>query len=958
MLRALAVTLLVAIAPVCAGRTIYVDPNATGAGNGDSWTDAYTYLQQALAVAQSGDHLRLAQGRYQPDLGPTALPGDPNATFTLKSGVALHGGFAGVRGADPDQRDRTLYPTVLTGDLLANDPCSPDWDTLLTDPNRTDNAFHVITATSVTSTAVLDGLVVTGGRALGDLPSGGGLLNVSGQPMIVNCVFLENVAGQGGAVANLTSGAAYFFNCRFYRNVANHHGGAVFNDLSDPQFTNCTFLGNHAALWDGGAVMNDHSHPLLVNCTVVGNAAGATGFGGGLRNADSSPQLTNCILWGNSAIFGVSTEEYQIHGGSPLVKYTCVQGLKEFVGSGNIAAYPRFVDADGPDGVLGTADDDVRLRAGSPCIDAGDSTAVPIDWGDVDGDGLRSEQTPLDVAGQNRFVDDPNTSDTGYPVSPVVDMGAYEGPVSAITNSVLYVDWRAFNGANDGSSWANAFWSVQDALAASPGGEIRIAAGTYRPDVGVGIVPGDQQASFCLKDAVHLKGGYMGLAHADPDSRAPDLFVTILSGDLQGDDEPNMAHYDDNSAHVVTSSGTTASAVLDGVTIRAGNANGQAGGILNWGGALRCFESQATFLNCRFEANRAFCGGALANDRGNPTLTECSFVGNHAEWAGGAAANFESQSQWLRCEFVANHAARDGGALYNDTSTIYVRQSTMLGNSAGENGGAVADYSGGTAGSLTHTTLENCLILANTASFAGGLYHYNDLDAAGSTATLSNCTLVGNRDMDGTSHLVSNSYLLAYPSTIMISNTILGDPDVGITTLDGSTITLRYSNLPIVWPGVGNFVDDPCFAGPGYWDPNGTPTDLSDDQWHNGDFHLMSQAGCWDPNLGAWRLDETTSPCVDAGDPASPWSQELYPNGQRVNLGAYGNTAHASKSLSLAGDPNDLNGDGAVNMIDYSIIGHNYLRPTQPLRGDLDDSGVVDVHDLAALLDKWLWEVP
>ncbi len=71
---------------------------------------------------------------------------------------------------------------------------------------------------------------------------------------------------------------------------------------------------------------------------------------------------------------------------------------------GNIDADPLFVDPD---------NGDFRLQPGSPCIDAGDNTAVP-------------KGTTTDLDGNPRFVDDPDTPDTGFGDPPVVDMGAYE----------------------------------------------------------------------------------------------------------------------------------------------------------------------------------------------------------------------------------------------------------------------------------------------------------------------------------------------------------------------------------------------------------------------------------------------------------------------------------------------------------------------------------------------------
>ena len=81
----------------------------------------------------------------------------------------------------------------------------------------------------------------------------------------------------------------------------------------------------------------------------------------------------------------------------------------------------------------------------------------------------------------------------------------------ACQGQVIYVD-AAADGANNGSSWHDAYAHLQDALAAATEAgkavDIRVAQGVYTPDEGVGITPGDQAATFHLLNAVTLKGGY------------------------------------------------------------------------------------------------------------------------------------------------------------------------------------------------------------------------------------------------------------------------------------------------------------------------------------------------------------------------------------------------------------------------------------------------------------------
>ena len=255
--------------------------------------------------------------------------------------------------------------------------------------------------------------------------NGGGMFNFSGSPTVTNCTFSGNDAFFGGGGMSNDGSNPTVTNCSFIGNTVVFVGGGMYNDNSSPTVTNCSFSGNTADDVSGGGMKNDDSNPTVTNCTFSGNAAST---GGGMCNQNSSPTVTNCTFSGNSitGFFGTggmcnsnstttvtncvfwdnSPNEFQNDGGMVTVTYSDVQG--GFAGTGNIDADPMFVNPD---------NDDYHLSSGSPCIDAADNTAVP-----------RGIDT--DLEGNPRFVDDPDTEDTGNGDPPIVDMGAYEFQVT------------------------------------------------------------------------------------------------------------------------------------------------------------------------------------------------------------------------------------------------------------------------------------------------------------------------------------------------------------------------------------------------------------------------------------------------------------------------------------------------------------------------------------------------
>jgi hypothetical protein len=150
---------------------------------------------------------------------------------------------------------------------------------------------------------------------------------------------------------------------------------------------------------------------------------------------------------------------------------------------------------------------------------------------------------------------------------------------------------------------------------------------------------------------------------------------------------------------------------------------------------------------------------------------------------------------------------------------------------------------------------------------------------------------------------------------------------------------------------------DPCFIESGYLDSNGTPGDANDDVWVDGDYHLQSEAGRWDASTDSWVIDGNTSVAIDAGDPNSDWTGELWPHGKRINMGAYGGTPEASMSLSSAGNIANLDNDvnDIVDGIDLGFFVERWCYKEPLLAEDLDRDGDVNFVDFEIFADNWTW---
>jgi phosphohistidine phosphatase SixA len=383
--------------------TLHVASIAEPGGDGRSWGTAYRYLTSALDAWQPGDEIWVAEGTYRADEGPGRTRGDRTASFMIKNGMRIFGGFP---NGEPlrEKRDWFRRPSILTGDLNGNDGDARMAD----DPRRAENTRHVLDlrAQALDSTTIINGLTIVHGNA--DIDGGGGAIVGTGTPRFRNCRFLNNASASvggglhavnvrrmhlnycvfegnwavqgGGAYIDHDSMAvgfgAYITESFFVNNIARERGGAiVFDRHQTPQVSSSVFVGNQVtgAGAAGGAVYaTRRSQPYIVNCTFSRNLYANIG-GEGAAVAMHAGQVLNSIFWGDDVaeIRQIAQLDTVGLGARIVPTANLVRNDWDF---GFYQSDPQFVDIDNPAGrdkVYGTDDDGLYLTTLSPAMNAG-----------------------------------------------------------------------------------------------------------------------------------------------------------------------------------------------------------------------------------------------------------------------------------------------------------------------------------------------------------------------------------------------------------------------------------------------------------------------------------------------------------------------------------------------------------------------------------------------------------
>ena len=296
-------------------RTYHVTQNGGGDKGGGDWSNALDEggFRNKLKESEADDVFWVARGIYRP-----SGEKDRNASFILKEGVKLYGGFKGDETSLESRRPE-VDVTVLTGDLDGDDKRDGNGATPKAEDIVGENSYTVVRSSGCTAAAVLDGFTVCGGTGGEDKQNNpatmnytGGMHNVESSPTITRCVFSGNTAGlrtgSGAGMCNDKGSNPVISDCTFSGNSMGDIvlcAGGMCNSYSSPTVARCTFSGNSGY---AGGMLNDGGNPVITHCTFSDNVAGpGRAHGGGMCNSSGKPVISHCSFSGNRTAIAYSS---------------------------------------------------------------------------------------------------------------------------------------------------------------------------------------------------------------------------------------------------------------------------------------------------------------------------------------------------------------------------------------------------------------------------------------------------------------------------------------------------------------------------------------------------------------------------------------------------------------------------------------------------------------------------
>lgn len=797
--KLLHVIFLLTIGIVNAQNVIYVNQNATGNNDGTSWADAYVLLESAVTSATPNTDIWIASGTYKPN-----LPGGSRfSTFLISQpNIGLYGGFAGTE-TQLSQRIYGQNETILSGDLNGNDNANIEYF----EPTRLDNSYCVIRILNLSDGIVLDRLTITGGHSnAANNVDGAGIRVGTTDLTVTDCKIYRNVARNRGAGIYLSLGGGNgtqrtfeIKRCQFIENLSREGAGIHFtedtNDALNFRVRNSLFLRNKTTnIGDPGNSgsscffsSNGNYAGDWTNNTSAFNTDDGT-FHSGLQSVInqrttltvSSPAtngqtffIYNSIFYNNTVFNGNPLPGLGFNNSStPLFNISHSTDEGGFANTLTSAGHTwTAVNTSNPQ-FLNTSNDNFRLSGASPARDTGNVNA-PFGSLDVEH----------------------NPRNQGF----TIDRGAYEAtPIPPGT--IVYVDQDA-TGANDGSSWTDAFTDLHSALnTVAFQGQIWIAEGHYRPSP-----TGFRTESFIVNTAeIEIYGGFAG-TESQLSERIYGMNTTYIDGDNFGDDNGASLDYisqnrvNDNAFNVIKITANGTGALFDSVFITGGHSSSGTSALVagaailvdnsvnsltlnkvivadhvarNTGGAIHWTpnsDAQFTITNSRFARNFSRNGGAIFFGTSSPGNYELEIINsifelNLAEDIG----NVQGRAGSSLYATVNNASATLTSNLINNTFAVNTDAGTILTPSQ-RTTVAVGEISGSAI-----TNVYNCLFWGNRNLNAPGTNTANALGSLsfplGTWDVSHSLDEQGFNSISTQSNVTVNSIVTQYPLFALTSN--------------------------------------------------------------------------------------------------------------------------------------------------------------------------------------------
>jgi hypothetical protein len=633
-------------------RIIYVDASAKGNDTGLDWPNAWPCLQNALAVADSGDSIWVAAGIYRPDqelnigLNKPVVVASRNRhrSFPFVGGVSYYGGFP-QGGGKWEGRNPWKFETILSGDLLGNDEA--DW------AMREDNSRHV--GSIAGDGSVVDGFKLVSGNAqrvpFNYDPAGyGGGLAIGGSAKIENCVFYRNWASFGGGAgvvpllnpfgdADPSGYDIIMRNCIFIENGAGSAGGGFYYHAPDRiDIDHCRFFGNSAATY-GGAIGGHYVLRYNIrNCLFICNQAN-NGGGVNLTHSSKAFTLANCTFMLNTANRGGAVAVDTYH--ASFLSHNCILW-------GNKA---RVEDQ------IGVAENYSRICKGID-PETGERTSVPCR-------GYPFHNYHLNIQGGTQALDMEGNIES-VDSSTITDLNPYLTPDGHLTAVSPLIDIGSSNGI------------TVDELDLDEDPRI----------VGEGLDIGSDE--FVDTDSDHLPDWWELRYFEDPNAASP-------QADPDRDGLTNLEEYEQYSSNptaaplyvdLLTGPLHTLKHAIDAaqdgdtIIVPAGTYRGQDNRDLDFGGKAIVLLAPAgpshTVIDCEY-AGRAFYFGSSET----PATAIIGFtIANGRADRGGAICCEHSHPQFRNCVIRDSHAPNQGpGGIYADLSSLQFHSCQIQNNS-------------------------------------------------------------------------------------------------------------------------------------------------------------------------------------------------------------------------------------------------------------------------------------